>query len=86
MENQWVTVGDLIVVIPIVLAIIGATWKISRTLSLFETRIIELESDRYTLSAASENALRMALSNPTMVVHDPRDPSKIIQHGKAGGS
>lgn len=45
--------------------------KISDTLG-------RLTSDRFTLTAASEQALRWAIENPGLRVPDPRDPSKII--------
>jgi hypothetical protein len=37
------------------------------------------ESGVYTLAAASEQALRMAIENPGMRVPDPRDPQRIIE-------
>lgn len=94
MDSQIITASNLVyfgtifvtVVLPILAAIIGGTWKITRTLSKFESRIVELESDRFTLTAASEHALRMALSNPELVVHDPRNPSEIINRRMDGES
>lgn len=38
----------------------------------------QMKDDRYTLTAASEKALRTAIENPGMRVPDPRDPDKII--------
>jgi len=45
--------------------------------SVSDIRVDALE-DRYTLTAASEKALRTAIENPGMRVPDPRDPSEII--------
>ena len=39
---------------------------------------VDVTADRYTLTAASEKALRTAIENPGMRVPDPREPSKII--------
>lgn len=39
---------------------------------------VEALEDRYTLTAASERALRTAIENPGMRVPDPRDPNTII--------
>jgi len=53
---------------------VGGTWKVS-------TAVNQLQRDvagSYTLAAASEQALRMAIENPGLRVPDPRDPSKII--------
>lgn len=35
--------------------------------------------DRFTKTAAAEWALRMALSNPTMRIPDPRSPDKLLR-------
>lgn len=39
---------------------------------------VDASTDKYTLSAASENALRTAIENPGMRVPDPRNPSDIF--------
>lgn len=47
-----------------------------------EAKISEVESkavaDRFTLTMASEQALRNAINNPGMPFADPRDPTKTI--------
>ena len=57
---------------------LSATWFLSAKLSHYETRLKVAESDRYTLTMASEKALRTAIENPGMRVPDPRDPSRVI--------
>jgi len=61
---------------------IGATWFLSAQLARYESRLDSVEAkiveDRYTLTMASEKALRTAIENPGMRVPDPREPSKII--------
>ena len=41
-------------------------------------RLIELENDTYTKSAAAEQALRTAMENPGIRIPDPRDQSKVF--------
>lgn len=53
-------------------------WRGSELLSRIDTRISKVEQDRYSLTAASEQALRMAIENPGLGVPDPRDPNRII--------
>lgn len=61
---------------------LSATWFLSSQLARYESRLesveITVKEDRYTLTMASEKALRTAIENPGMRVPDPRDPSKII--------
>lgn len=44
-----------------------------------ETRLAEGTGDRFTKTAAAEQALRMAIENPGIKVPDPRDPNRIIE-------
>lgn len=37
-----------------------------------------VKADRFTLTAASEAALRTAIENPGLRIPDPRDPSKVF--------
>lgn len=37
-----------------------------------------VKADRFTMTAASEHALRTAIENPGLRVPDPRDPSKVF--------
>lgn len=37
-----------------------------------------VKADRFTMTAASEHALRTALENPGLRIPDPRDPSKVF--------
>lgn len=44
-----------------------------------DEKLDRMVGERYTVSAAAEQALRMALENPGLRVPDPRDPSRIIE-------
>ena len=61
---------------------VSGTWFLSAQLARYESRLESVElavkEDRYTLTMASEKALRTAIENPGMRVPDPREPSKII--------
>lgn len=78
MTDFPITGGDLLTIVAILSSAGAAVWRISTVLGHFENRIVELERDRYPLSVASENALRMAIENPGMRVPDPRDPNRVI--------
>lgn len=66
----------------------GALWtginklnSMDHQLEVITSRIGQSEiklTEYYLLTAASEQALRMAIENPGLRVPDPRDPSKII--------
>lgn len=77
------TLGNLLSLITILLTIVtsvaGAVWYLSRRLSAFEARLTDVEKDRYTVSAACEHALRLAIENPGLRVPDPRKPGEVIQ-------
>jgi len=45
----------------------------------------DVKDDRYTLTAASEKALRTKIANPSMNVVDPRDPNTFIEGPKNSG-
>lgn len=71
--------------ISIIISVVIATWtlsveltKINNTLNGIVERVTQIESNRYRISDASEQALRMAIENPNLRVPDPRDSSKII--------
>lgn len=71
--------------VAIIFAIILATWtlsleltKINNTLSGIVERVSTIESNRYRISDASEQALRMAIENPNMRIPDPRNTANII--------
>lgn len=74
-KNTKIALG---LVLTIVSTAVGATWKISTVANAIRSDIHTLKSDHYGLAAASEQALRMALENPTLRIPDPRDPSRII--------
>jgi len=71
----------------------GAAWYIARTVTYFDEGRKALQydvdairqsmaladADKYTLTAASEKALRTAIENPGMRVPDPRNPNVIIE-------
>lgn len=75
------------------IALIGGVWKVSRVFAHFEKRWEGMEAkitamtdklgDSYTLTRASEVALRTAIENPSHRVPDPRNPHRVItvNHG-----
>jgi len=65
-------------VLTVVTTGMGATWFLSQRFERMQHQIDTLLSDRYSLTQASERALRTAIENPGMRVPDPRDPNKII--------
>lgn len=70
------------VALGLILTVIGvgfaSTWKVSAAVAKVEQRLAEVETDRYTLSAASEQALRTAMENPGLRVPDPRNPGQVF--------
>lgn len=62
----------------ILIAAVGASWTIRSALAGYDERISVLESDRYTLTQASEQALRTAIENPGLRVPDPRNPGQVV--------
>jgi len=56
----------------------GATWMLSSKFTDMQNQLDTVNEDRYTLTQASERALRTAIANPGMNVPDPRNPSNII--------
>ncbi|MFN0133440.1 MAG: hypothetical protein ACKVW3_13050 [Phycisphaerales bacterium] len=85
-----ITLGTALTVVSIS---ISATWWFSQQLSGLKSEITfisermgrnenDLASAKtalYSMAAASEQALRMALENPGLRVPDPRDPNRIIE-------
>lgn len=71
-------IGDLLTIVTIIASSTAAVWRISKVINRFESRLLDLEKDRYPMSIASENALRLAILNPGMSIPDPRDPNRII--------
>jgi len=85
--NRWKPVLALIVTFQVSLGgvIWGGAWFLAgkaNEMDAMQKSINQIESDalkdRYTLTAASEKALRTAIENPGHRVVDPRDPNKII--------
>lgn len=85
-QNTRVTLG---VVAAILVVGIGATWTLAAVaIKSFESIRTEIgtltsgleqvKNDRYTLTAASETALRTAIENPGLRVPDPRNPGKVF--------
>ena len=74
--NSWRPV--LVFAISIIGTAMSATWYLSAKINSFEYRMETIESDRYSLTMASERALREAIENPGLRVPDPRDPTRII--------
>lgn len=74
--NSWRPL--LVFAVSIIGTATSATWYLSAKINTFEHRMLVVETDRYTLTMASERALREAIENPGLRVPDPRDPNKII--------
>ena len=51
---------------------------VQSSMDSIQARVTAIETNRYRISDASEQALRLAIENPGMRVPDPRDTSKII--------
>jgi hypothetical protein len=79
MSEIPLNIGDLLVIMSIFASTGGAVWRIGRVIAKFESRLVDLERDKYPMSVASEAALRMAIENPSLKVPDPRDPNRVIQ-------
>lgn len=85
-NDTKITLGTAVAVVSIS---ITATWWFSQQLSdvkremaAISSRIGQNESELpkfYSLAAASEQALRMAIENPGLRVPDPRDPNRLIE-------
>lgn len=56
-----------------------AVVEISAQINDLAGRLDAVEMDRYTVTMAAENALRMAIANPDLAIPDPRDPSQLIR-------
>jgi nitrogen fixation protein FixH len=88
-KDTKITLGAAVVVVKIAVA---ATWWAGvqfnnlkadsreqfNALNAQIATLTERAAGSYTLAAASEQALRMAIENPGLRVPDPRDPSKVI--------
>lgn len=103
-----ITAGDLgsltkvfiIIVAPLILTIMGATWRVGKVMDGYTAairdvnvrvdgealRIDAILKDQYSLTMASERALRMAISNPGLTVHDPRDLTKTFRVDEAAST
>lgn len=58
--------------------VIAGTGSVVLYLNNINSQLKDWRQSTYTLPAAAEVALRMAIENPRMRVPDPRDPNKII--------
>lgn len=82
--------------ITIAVVMIGATWKLASLLSemnnqihALSTALDDVKNSSYTMTRASEQALRTAIENPQLRVPDPRDPARLIvvySSNSAGGN
>ena len=78
-QDTKVTIG--VVFIALSGAVTG-TWWLGTQISQLNNRLDRLDSligDRFSMTQASETALRLAMENPGMRVPDPRDPSQVIE-------
>ena len=85
-QNTKVTIG---LVGSVLVVGIGATWTLATVIvnqfsgirseiTTLNTGLEQVKTDLYTLTAASETALRTAIENPGMRVPDPRSPGKVF--------
>ena len=74
-QDTKITIGTAVACMSIAIA---GTWRFSEALKDIEMKVDHLARDAYPLTAACEQALRMAIENPGFRVPDPRDPNKII--------
>jgi len=65
--------------IAVVTTAVTTTWWLATELSQIRVELSSYENDRYTLTMASENALREAMANPGLSVPDPRHPGEYFQ-------
>lgn len=85
-NDTKITLGTAIAVVSIS---VGATWWFSQQLEHFRIELAAMSSriganedelvKFYSLAAASEQALRMAIENPGLRIPDPRDPNRLIE-------
>lgn len=78
-QDTKVTIG--VVFIALSGAVTG-TWWLGAQIAQLNNRLDRLDSligDRFSMTQASETALRLAMENPGMRVPDPRDPSQVIE-------
>lgn len=73
-----------------IFSIVSCTWylavKLNAGNALLEgltARVTAIESNRYRISDASEQALRLAIENPGLRVPDPRNTADIIVVAKS---
>lgn len=52
--------------------------QVQQSLDVVARDVKAIQDDKYTLSSASEYALRLAIANPGMKVPDPRVPDRVI--------
>lgn len=77
--------ADSLISVGLLITLIGCTAIIVRTVSNIKRDIAELKDHQYTITAACEHALRLAIANPKMNVPDPRNPSELISVQRGGG-
>lgn len=76
LDQSKVTIG---VAALVVAQVAVGTWVVSSVIGGFRQDIQQLKQEQYSLPAAAEQALRMAIENPGMSVPDPRDPTRVIR-------
>ena len=72
----------LTIVITGVIGVWRVAWVVSDEINKIDDRLSTIEAqagDRYTLTMASENAMREAIANPGHRVPDPRNAGVYIQ-------
>lgn len=73
-------------VVTVLVAVVTCTAWIVRTTEDLRLQIKQIVKDNYTMSSASEDALREAIANPGHRVPDPRNPGQIFEAEKQEAS
>lgn len=76
--NTRITIGAVVAIGGVLWGAAAFVGRINQSMRELSAGLDTVRADRYTLSAASENALRMAIENPGTRVPDPRDPAKVF--------
>ena len=74
------------IVVALIASAVGATWVVANILNKLRAEIRGIRADvaglrdeQYSISRAAEDAMRLALANPSLRVPDPRNPVLFIR-------
>lgn len=80
LEDSKMRIATVGAVVSFCVAGAWLAWSLKQDIAELKTAL----GDSYTLTKASEVALRTAIENPGFRVPDPRDPNKIISVARTG--